>query len=183
MLLLQLLTACTSVENKEVKKDPEELDENVTSTTDQTENFVGGKTEDFKSFDILSMLPTGESEFDKIVAENEIDADYKKEKTSLTGNKEFTDLELKYIDIWEKEIDRYYKELLTKISEESAQKLTSSQNVWEEFIDLYKNADYSVICESDEALSPTFKWQLLSHLREEYRERAFHLMYLNYCIN
>ncbi|MEF2965818.1 lysozyme inhibitor LprI family protein [Paenibacillus sp. M1] len=74
-------------------------------------------------------------EFSEAINSNPIDEDYKKEFDTFNNSDEFSttgwiQLEQRYIDIWDKELNGVYNKLLSKLDQEQKDLLIESQKGW-----------------------------------------------------
>ena len=131
-----------------------------------------------EDFDIYSMLEPSESEFNRIIANNDIDKNYIIKLNSAVTTYDFRQVELEYIEIWKKDLQSEVDILLSKLPKERAEEFSNIQDKWEEQMLDTIQADRLVI--DSDTMGSAFEWQWLGTIREAYRERAIHIRYLNY---
>lgn len=171
-----LLTGCTT---NQVMPESESSysDKVVTSTSDSIENSV---TKENNNFRIYTDLTNSITDFDKEILGNQIDKDYNIEFNQATTTQEFVDVQNKYIDKWKDDMQNTIIKLKVILNENDFNYFKFSQDEWEKQLldstksdrNIIENSQYEIMVGS------SFKWMWLSNIREQYRERTFHIKYL-----
>lgn len=129
----------------------------------------------------------GNDDFSKIIANNPIDQDYKKELEQLQQSNDTTTLtwgafEGKYLTAWKKEMDAALKGLYQSLDEEDRGQLEQSQKSWQTYID-----DDHAFVENKFLLTRTFgtqgDMQFTAAQSRRTRERTIKLMEYRFSID
>lgn len=131
------------------------------------------------NYDIYSLTDPNNSEFNRWINDNEIDKAYNEEITSAMTTREFEEIEKKYVELWENEINANLEELYDILPQESTAVLSESQASWEDYMMCSFSEDNVIL---NQYFGSSFKWKQISYVRKQYRERAIHLKYFVYCL-
>lgn len=75
--------------------------------------------------------PASSASFEEYFGKNPLDAAHTEEKTSAITTTEIVELESKYADLWQKEIESAYQRLLSAASSEEQATIEKEQTKWE----------------------------------------------------
>jgi uncharacterized protein YecT (DUF1311 family) len=174
LILTLILTSCENINesNEPVNSKPEaNQPQPVNPTPSEKDNNV-----DNSYFGQYQMSDDG---FSNYVKDNAIDRDYKVELAEFqesTGfnTQSWVELESKYIEIWDKELNNTYNNLLKKLNPKEQEKLREAQKGWLQ----YHTKESEFVAESweDFGLGSQGRVQLVMAVKDRIRERTLHLM-------
>jgi uncharacterized protein YecT (DUF1311 family) len=173
LILSLILTSCAKVNETKAPINPQH-------ETNQPQQENPAHSEDDKSndsyFGQYQMLEDG---FSKYVKDNAIDKDYEVELAKLQESPDFNtqswvELESKYIEIWDKELNNTYNNLLKKLNEKEQEKLREAQKGWLQYHT--KESEFIVESWDDFGLGSQGRVQLAMSAKNRIRERTLQLM-------
>jgi len=180
LLVLSLtLTSCVNVTKSKVPNNtqPEtDLTQQISPVPAKDDNNKSDGNIENSYFGQYQMSDEG---FSKYVKDNSIDKDYDVELTNLQESPEFStqgwiELESKYIDAWDKELNNTYNNLLEKLNEKEQEKLREAEKGWLQ----YHTKESEFITESwdDLGLGSQGRVQAAMLVKSRIRERSLQLM-------
>lgn len=167
-----------SVSNKETTLGVEQITITDAPTTPEDAE-IGNKP----YYDVYERNDAG-SEFNTAINNNTIDSMYRQEINRATTIAEMIQTELKYIDIWQNELDGTVKKYKPLLSAEDAASFDLVQSYFEEYSKHSFTFDGNIILQKEYNvhLGTTSKWLLYVEKRESLRERTIHVKYLHYLL-
>ena len=179
LVLSLMLTSCVKVDkSKELITTKPETPQVVLVTPaptieNNTKNDVNIKNTYFGQYQM------SEDGFSKSVENNAIDRDYATEFAAFQKSPEFNtqgwvELEGKYIEVWDKELNNIYNNLLKKLNEKEQEKLRESQKGWLQYHT--KESEFIVESWNTLGLGSQGRVQSAMAVKDRIRERALHLM-------
>ncbi|GKU79188.1 lysozyme inhibitor LprI family protein [Paenibacillus sp. L3-i20] len=131
-VLIGSLTACSAGVNKPestfVDTNTMTQEESIQASSTPAVPSENDVTEKSGSYDVSQS-------YIELVQSNPIDKDYEKEFDDLNNSSEFStqgliQLETKYIEIWDKELNEIYKKLIAKLDDKPKKLLIEAQKGW-----------------------------------------------------
>lgn len=124
-----------------------------------------------------------ETEFGEFVIDNPIDAAFSIEAGELAGTtQEFVEVNVKFKDIWQAELEYSLNNLKEVLSEEQILQLENIQANWKEYVNESTSFENGILY-YDGAMRGTFTRVLYnSYVRELYRERTLRIKYLHFIL-
>lgn len=181
ILALLMFTACTKAsEAKETNNVGTVKQGNITSSKDTEKNNQINTDDSY-----FGQYQMSEDGFSQYVKDNPIDRDYKIELDKLQKSSDFTtqsrvELEVKYTEIWDKELNNTYNILLSKLNDNEKEKLRSAQSGWVQFHT--KEANFVSESWNDLGLGSQGRVQLVISGQGRIRQRTLQLMEYNYML-
>lgn len=174
LILTLILTSCGNINesNEPVNSQPE---------ANQPQGASPTPSEDDDNVDnsYFGQYQMSEDGFSKYVKNNAIDKDYEVELTKFQESAGFNtqswvELESKYIEIWDKELNNTYSNLLKKLNSKEQEKLREAQKGWLQ----YHTKESAFVAESfeDFGLGSQGRVQSAMAIKDRIRERTLHLM-------
>lgn len=135
----------------------------------------------FKIYGIYSNKP---DDFDKIIAENEIDKNYKTDIDKATTTQEMVEVEKKYIEQWKNEMQNMIAKIETILIKNDYNDFKEAQDEWEKQMLNSAKVDNNIITNDQYNIfiGSAYRWTYLSYIRQQYRERVCHIKYLIYLL-
>lgn len=187
ILISFLMAGCASKKTLDDSTDREYSNSSETTaedlTTSATDDSCTNTAENTErpgdSFRMYQIVGTDQvNEFDQAVADNPIDQDYQSEKGKASANQELVDIERKYINLWKQKMNKNTDLLKTVLAKADYDQYKTAQDGWEtQMLNDYKT-DNALITDNTVQLGSCYNWLYLSNIREEYRQRAFHDLYM-----
>ena len=151
----------------------------INSLNTNTSNY-GAYAESYESYQITS----SNSEFNESIKNNIIDVNYNKSISTANSTREFIDIENRYINIWEDEMNSSIEMLVPYLSETDKNKFFTVQEKWYETsiddlsvsVGIISNPDYNI------NLGSSSQYLFLSNKRKLFRNRTISIKYLTYLI-
>ncbi len=140
--------------------------------------YIKAKNTEKENNQLSIMIQALEEEKEFVEVGNEIlalDTEYSKELDNTQGiTSEIIAVNIKYAELWEQEMDKYYLLLLDSLNEENKVELTDSQQLWEQFSEQNSTVIFSV--DAQIYGGGSYLNMLDSYLLyEKYRDRALQL--------
>ncbi|HBT64612.1 MAG TPA: hypothetical protein DEB10_08140 [Ruminococcaceae bacterium] len=135
----------------------------------------------FKIYGIYSKKP---DDFDRIIAENEIDKNYKTDIDKATTTQEMVEVEKKYIEQWKNEMQNIIAKIETILIKNDYNDFKEAQDEWEKQMLNNVKVDNNIITNDQYNIfiGSAYRWTYLSYIRQQYRERVYHIKYLIYLL-
>lgn len=185
---LLVLTSCSKPpENKDTTV-PESKLETTTKSVQQV-NTVSAKDENTSNENINNQqnnesfywgqYQMADEGFSQHIKNNAIDRDYQIESDKFQASPEFStqgwvELEYKYVEIWDKELNDIYKKLLDRLNDEEQEKLRKAQRGWLQFH--INESEFVHEAWNDLGLGSQGRVQLAMLIKERIRNRTLQLM-------
>lgn len=173
---LLMLTSCTKVADI---KEPDKLEPEITQPQQGDAAPAADVNQNNADYYYFGQYQMAEGGFSSLVKDNEIDKDYKIESATFQKSTEFStqgwvQLESKYSEIWDKELNNTYNKLLKKLNEAEKKKLVEAQKGWGKFH--INESEFVVEAWNDLGLGTQGKVQLVMAGKDRIRERTLQLM-------
>jgi uncharacterized protein YecT (DUF1311 family) len=174
LILTLILTSCGNINesNEPVNSLPE-------ANQPKPVNPTPSEEDDNIDNSYFGQYQMSEDGFSKYVKDNVIDRDYEAELAVFQESAEFNtqswvELESKYIEIWDKELNNIYNNLLKKLNTKEQEKLREAQKGWLQ----YHTKESEFVAESweDFGLGSQGRVQSAMAIKNRIRERTLHLM-------
>jgi uncharacterized protein YecT (DUF1311 family) len=185
LVLSLILTSCAKVnESKEPINTQPEINQpqQVAPTPTVEVDIKKDNNIDTSYFGQYQMSDEG---FSKYVQDNAIDKDYEVEATKFQASPEFNtqggvELESKYIDLWDKELNNTYNNLIKKLNVKAQEKLRESQKGWLQYHT--KESEFIVESWDDLGLGSQGRVQSAMAVKSRIRQRVLQLMEYNFML-
>ena len=125
-----------------------------------------------------------DSSFNIAIKNNKIDAAYDKDINLATTTDELVQVELKYISMWEAELDSSIKKYTSVLSDEDRLAFQASQDLFEEYYKASTSYDADMLLYGKYGinLGTSSTWLLYINKKEIIKERTFHIKYLHFLL-
>lgn len=187
IMCILLSTGCSS--NRSMIERSSTSDDNSSTNTDKTGIVEASidKTQTTNAGDkyrIYTEVPSSPMEFDKEISNNQIDKSYEEDLDQAVTTEDIINVQTKYIGQWKEEMQNAVDSLKSISSETDYNSFKVAQDEWEKQMLDNSEADKEIIANSQYniMLGSEYGWMYLSNIREQYRDRAFHIKYMIYLI-
>lgn len=146
-------------------------------------NMGGSGNQTIEDYDIYG-LKQSDPVFNLAIANNGIDTAYRNEIDLASTNEELVQIELKYISIWEAELDSSIKKYIAVLSEEDQLAFQTSQELFDRYSEVSISYDANLLLQGKYGinLGTSSRWLLNVNKKEIIRERTIHVKYLHYLL-
>lgn len=180
LILTLILTSCTNI-NKNNEAVNSQLEAN------QPEQVTPTPSEDNTNINdtYFGQYQMSDDGFSKYVQDKAIDKDYEVEYKKFQESAEFNtqdwvELESKYIELWDKELNNTYNNLLKKLNAKEQEKLRDAQKGWLQYHT--KESEFIAETWEDFGFGTQARVQSAMAIKDRIRERTLHLMEYYYML-
>ena len=176
--LIMVLCGCA------LEKKPTETNDTVASTmTDIVETEPIATVVTTNHYDVYE-IDSADSTFNNAVNNNEIDQRYQQEIQQAVSTDEMVQVELKYITIWEEELEKTIARFEPILSEEDAGLLNQMQTEFYAFDETRFKFDSGIILQKkyNVQMGTVSNWLLYCEKRDAIRDYTIHIKYLHYLV-
>ncbi len=182
LVMILMLTSCTNDKGlANIEPEANQLQQNNTTPTEKNNSDIQTNIDD----SYYGQYQMSDEGFSEHVKDNAIDKEYKEELAKFQESSEFStqgwvELEDKYYEIWDKELNNTYNILLKKLNEKEQNKLKEAQKGWLQYHT--NESDFIRETWEDFGFGSQARVQLVISANNRLRVRTLQLMEYNFML-